>query len=187
MVAAGGGGCLAYSGCSASGANAGSLKGYVSYNTANSTYTESIYDGTGATQVSSGSCPAYEDPNWSEYTIIHDGTINPWGYFGYANQLYGNNFWAGGGGGGWWGGVSIFGRGGCGGSSFISGMSGCVAMPAEGAQNPSINYMTISGTTYSFTSPVMKDGASSMPSPSGGTETGHNDKGYARITFVAAN
>ena len=60
-------------------------------------------------------------------------------------------------------------------------------MSADGVQNPSINYMTIDGITYTFTSPVMKDGASLMPSPSGGTETGHNDKCYARITFVSAN
>ncbi|WP_018463475.1 fimbrillin family protein [Segatella paludivivens] len=187
MVAAGGGGCLGDNATIAYGANAGGLKGYAAYNSDNSNYTESEYDGTGSSQISCGSCPAYEDINWFGYIYIKDGTMHPWGYFGYANQSYVDLYWAGGGGGGWWGGVSIFGRGGCGGSSFISGMTGCVAMSADGTQNASVNYMTIGGTTYSFTSPVMNDGASSMPSPSGGTETGHNDKGYARITFVAAN
>jgi len=184
MVAAGGGGCLAYDGTTAPGANAGSLRGYVPYNSANSNFTESIYDGTGATQISCGSCPAYDDPNWSVYTDVHNGTINPWGYFGYANQIYVNAFWAAGGGGGWWGGVSIFGRGGCGGSSFISGMAGCVAISADGIQNANVNYMTINGVIYSFTSPVMKDGASLMPSSSGGTETGHNSSGYCIISWI---
>jgi len=188
MVAAGGGGCLTdgYS-TIANGANAGGLKGYVAYNTANSSFTESDFDGTGSTQISCGSCPAYVDPNWQYSKYLKDGTINPWGYFGYANQLYVDLYWAGGGGGGWWGGLSVHGRGGGGGSSFISGMSGCIAMAEDGTQNSSINYMTINGTIYSFTSPVMIDGASSMPAPLGGTETGHSGNGYARITFVSAN
>ena len=184
IVAAGGGGCLSLNTTIANGANAGGLKGHIAYNTANSNFTESQYDGSGATQISCGSCPGYDDPNWSGYTYIKDGTMNPWGYFGYANQSYVDLYWAGGGGGGWWGGVAIHGRGGGGGSSFISGMSGCVAMSADGTQNANVNYMTIDGTQYSFISPVMKDGASSMPSPSGGTETGHNDKGSCIISWI---
>jgi len=187
MVAAGGGGCFGAETTIAYGANAGGFKGYVPYNSVNSSFMEPIYDGTGTSQISSGSCPAYDDPNWEYYKYIQDGTIYPWGSFGYANQLYADCWWAGGGGGGWWGGVSIFGRGGCGGSSFISGMPNCVAMSADGTQNNSINYMTINGITYSFISPVMEDGASSMPSPAGGTEIGHTGNGYARITFVSAN
>ncbi|WP_081618598.1 fimbrillin family protein [Segatella paludivivens] len=188
MVASGGGGCFTDgAGTIAHGANGGGSQGYAPYNTVNSQYTESMYDGTGTTQTSCGSCPAYNDPNWFDYKYIKDGTINPWGYFGYANQTYVDLFWAGGGGGGWWGGLAIHGRGGSGGSSFISGMSGCVAISADGTQNASVNYMTINGIIYTFTSPVMKDGASSMPSPTGGTETGHSGNGYARITFVSAN
>ena len=187
MVAAGGGGCLADDNTIANGANAGSFKGYVPYDDVNSQYSESRYDGTGATQISCGSCPAYDDSNWFGYINIRDGTMNPWGNFGYANQSYVDLYWAGGGGSGWWGGLSVFGRGGGGGSSFISGMPGCVAMSADGTQNTSINYMTVNGTIYSFISPVMKDGASSMPAPLGGTETGHSGNGYARITFVSAN
>ena len=185
MVAAGGGGGLNDNSAIAYGANGGGLKGYVAYNSSNSvSYMESMYDGTGTTQISCGSCSAYDDPNWNYYKYIKDGTITPWGYFGYANQSYVDLYWAGGGGGGWWGGVSIFGRGGGGGSSFISGMSGCVAISADGVQNASINYMTINGTTYSFLSPVMKDGASSMPSPSGGTEIGHTTSGYCIISWI---
>ena len=184
MVAAGGGGCLAYSSCVAHGANAGCLQGYAAYNAANTDYTESIYDGTSATQISCGSCPAYDNPNWGNYTAIHNGMIDPWGYFGYASQSYVDLYWSSGGGGGWWGGIAIYGRGGGGGSSFISGMLGCIAMSMDGTQNASVNYMTIIGTTYSFLSPVMEDGASLMPSPSGGTETGHNGNGYAIITLL---
>jgi len=185
IVAAGGGGCFSdgYS-TIANGANAGGLKGYVPYNSANSNFTESIYDGTGANQISCGSCPAYNDPNWLGYVQIKDGKINPWGYFGYANQSYVDYFWAGGGGSGWWGGLSIHGRGGGGGTSFISGMAGCIAMSADGIQNTSINYMTVDGTSYSFLSPIMKDGASSMPLPSGGTEMGHNSSGYCIISWI---
>ena len=66
----------------------------------------------------------------------------------------------GGGGGGWYGGYSATADGaGAGGSGYIGGVT---------------NGQTISGD-------------SSMPAPSGGTETGHFGNGYARITFVSAN
>ncbi len=66
----------------------------------------------------------------------------------------------GGGGGGWYGGYSATADGaGAGGSGYIGGVT---------------NGQTIAGD-------------SSMPAPSGGTETGHSGNGYARITFVSAN
>ena len=34
---------------------------------------------------------------------------------------------------------------------------------------------------------TMTAGNASMPTPGGGTETGHSGNGYARITFVSAN
>jgi hypothetical protein len=66
----------------------------------------------------------------------------------------------GGGGGGWFGGdAATADGGGAGGSGYIGGVT---------------NGQTI-------------DGDSSMPAPSGGTETGHTGNGYARITFISAN
>ena len=95
------------------------------------------------------------------------------GGFGYGGQ--GLAFGSGGGGGYYGGGGGVQsdsgdGAGG-GGSSYISGYSGC----------------TVYSTTYTFFNAIMVDGNASMPTPTGGTETGHAGNGYARITFVSAN
>ncbi|BCS85838.1 fimbrillin family protein [Prevotella herbatica] len=95
------------------------------------------------------------------------------GGFGYGGQ--GLAFGSGGGGGYYGGGGGVQsdsgdGAGG-GGSSYISGHSDCAV------------YSLI----YTFSKTIIIDGNTSMPSPSGGTETGHTGNGYARITFVSAN
>ena len=77
---------------------------------------------------------------------------------------------------------------GSGGSSFISGYPGCNAI-SESSTSTNIIH-TGSPNHYSgyvFTNMEMIAGDSSMPSPSGGTETGHSGNGYARITFISAN
>jgi hypothetical protein len=77
---------------------------------------------------------------------------------------------------------------GSGGSSFISGYPGCNAISGSSASTNIIH--TGSPNHYSgyvFSNMQMIAGDSSMPSPSGGTETGHTGNGYARITFVSAN
>jgi hypothetical protein len=92
-----------------------------------------------------------------------------------------------GGGGGYYGGYAEN-CAGSGGSSFISGYSGCDAI-SESSTSTNIIH-TGSPDHYSgyvFTNMEMIAGNSSMPSPSGGTETGHTGNGYARITFVSAN
>ena len=92
-----------------------------------------------------------------------------------------------GGGGGYYGGYAYH----CaasGGSSFISGYTGCNAI-SESSTSTNIIH-TGSPNHYSgyvFTNMQMIAGNSSMPAPSGGTETGHTGNGYARITFVSAN
>jgi hypothetical protein len=92
-----------------------------------------------------------------------------------------------GGGGGYYGGYAYH----CaasGGSSFISGYPGCNAI-SESSTSTNIIH-TGSPNHYSgyiFTNMQMIAGDSSMPAPSGGTETGHTGNGYARITFVSAN
>ena len=72
-----------------------------------------------------------------------------------------------------------------GGSSFISGHTGCDAI-SESSTSSNIVH---SGQPnhYSgkiFTNTVMKAGNESMPSPSGGTETGHTGNGYCKITWM---
>jgi uncharacterized repeat protein (TIGR02543 family) len=99
----------------------------------------------------------------------------------------------GGGGGGWWGGGSG-GRhssngGGGGGSSFISGYPGCIATSAQfgfsAAPGPEDSIeKAASWTEKIFTHAVMRSGAETMPAPNGGTQTGHNGPGYARITSI---
>ncbi len=91
----------------------------------------------------------------------------------------------GGGGGGWYGGghdKDTNGTGG-GGSGFVSGHTGCKAIDSNGNKISSSvhfsGYEFLSGTTS------LIGGNLSMPAPGGGTETGHNDAGYARITWVS--
>jgi hypothetical protein len=113
------------------------------------------------------------------------GDIIVSGAFGYANIHGSKIYWCGGGGSGWYGGAAGHGRGGSGGSSFISGMEGCVAMSQDGTQDPNINYQTINGIEYKFSSATTINGGSVMPAPRGGTETGHYGDGYIIITWFS--
>ena len=98
-----------------------------------------------------------------------------------------------GGGGGYYGGnmTSIFEhterRDHCaatGGSSFISGYTGCDAISESSTEDNIIHTGQPNHySSYVFTNPVMIDGGSTMPSPSGGTETGHSGNGYCIITW----
>ena len=97
----------------------------------------------------------------------------------------------GGGGGGYYGGTTILKESsgnssdaGSGGSGFISGHAGCNAIN----QNSTSTKITHTGqpnhySGYVFTNTVMKAGNESMPSPTGGTETGHSGNGYCKITW----
>ncbi len=177
MVAGGGGGCSSTNGANSGGAGGG-LTGQSGLSS--SSYTDASLENKGGGQTSTGSCAYYVNcPNVQARTIIEDpNTLCPYGTFGYADQD-GENYWfGGGGGGGWYGGVQGWGRGGSGGSSFISGHSGCRAVN----QSSSTSTTTVhkSGTyaerydnTYYFTSTSMTQGATNSPG-------GHN--GYAKIT-----
>ena len=71
-----------------------------------------------------------------------------------------------------------------GGSSFISGYSGCDAIAESSTEDNIIH--TGQPNHYSgkvFTNPIMIDGGSVMPSPTGSTETGHTGNGYCIITW----
>ncbi|WP_027452638.1 glycine-rich protein, partial [Segatella albensis] len=98
-----------------------------------------------------------------------------------------------GGGGGYYGGCAhgneggLVGLRGSGGSSFISGYSGCDAIAESSTEDNIIH--TGQPNHYSgkvFTNPVMIDGGSVMPSPTGGTETGHGGNGCCIISWISA-
>ena len=74
------------------------------------------------------------------------------------------------------------------GSCFISGYTGCNAISASSTENNIIH--TGQPNHYSgkvFTNTQILDGKSSMPTPSGGTETGHTGDGVCIITQVSFN
>ena len=120
-----------------------------------------------------------------------DGIINK-GSFGIGGAHDYDNNHGGGGGGGYYGGggggynASIVGSG-AGGSSFISGHTGCNAI----SESSTFSNIIHTGqpnhySGYVFTNTVMKAGNESMPSPTGGTETGHSGNGYCKITWHPA-
>ena len=78
---------------------------------------------------------------------------------------------------------------GAGGSGYISGHEGCIAINSQSDITPRVQTYTSLEDSYHysgkvFTSTVMKSGKESMPNTSNGTETGHSGNGYARITYV---
>jgi len=107
----------------------------------------------------------------------------------FINKHLSSYTYGGGGGGGYYGGGggsvnnAIVGSG-AGGSSFISGYPGCDAISESSTEDNIIHTGQPNHySSYVFTNPVMIDGGSTMPSPSGGTETGHSGNGYCIITW----
>ena len=91
-------------------------------------------------------------------------------YGGYANQttIDGSGEWPAGGG-----------------SSFISGYTGCNAISSTSTSTNIVHTGQPNHYSgYVFTNTVMKAGNEVMPSPTGGTETGHSGNGYALITWM---
>ena len=104
---------------------------------------------------------------------------------------------AGGGGAGWYGGghcgVSDHWSSASGGTSYISGHTGAVAVTSTSSSSPksgcstgtSSNACSVSPYGYTFTSTQMIAGNASMPNTAGtGNETGHSGNGYAKITWL---
>jgi len=99
----------------------------------------------------------------------------------------------GGAGGGYYGGCAfvrdernLTGLRGAGGSSFISGYTGCNAISESSTEDNIIH--TGQPNHYSgkvFANSVMIAGDSTIPSPSGGTEIGHSGDGYAIISWIS--
>ena len=125
--------------------------------------------------------------NYPGYTSAAKGATQTSGYKLGIGQDGGRA----GAGGGYYGGCAsvrdennLVGLRGAGGSSFISGHTGCNAISSSSTENNIIH--TSQPNHYSgkvFTNTVMKAGNESMPSPTGGTETGHTDNGYCKITW----
>ena len=71
-----------------------------------------------------------------------------------------------------------------GGSSFVSGHSGCNAISSSSTSSNIIHTGQPNHYSgYVFTNTIMKAGNEVMPSPTGGTETGHSGNGYCKITW----
>lgn len=176
MVAGAGGGSYYWSN-SRSGGAAGGLTGSAGeyYNTCQS---------TGGTQVSGGTCSSSSSVT---------------GSFGIGGNGQGM---AAGGGGGYYGGAGRYDNpasesGGGGGSSYVSGYTGCIAIASESSITArSVNdVVCASGTTvpecsyhysgYVFSSPVIIDGNSSMPSKNHiGDVVGNSGNGAVIITYL---
>ena len=194
IMVAGGGGAGFYSvTCSnRESGHAGGLTGI----SANCTYRDvqsypnkplSGYSGEGGLQTRGG-----KYGTGAEFEHIFDYANGGFGYGGYAYVLSNSTTKIGkssGGGSGYYGGghgvhPGSGWTGGGGGSSFISGYPGCDAIAESSTENNIVH--TGQPNHYSgkvFTNSVMIAGNASMPSPSGGTETGHEGNGYATITW----
>ena len=160
MVAGGGAGSSGYGGA------AGGLVGLTGTKSADSTNGNA---GTGGTQISGG--------------ISYNSANGTFGKGADAIPASGTNS-AGAGGGGYYGGgtgweIDLH-AGGGGGSSFISGHPGCDAITEAGTHTGQPNHYS----GYVFRSTQMKAGNESMPSPTGGTQTGNTGNGFARITYI---
>ena len=130
------------------------------------------YGGT-QTGVSSSS---WQTTTHSTSTTSQSGAYAGFGFGG--NGIYRSSGYGGAGGGGWYGGSGSYpdgsgddDRGGGGGSGFVW----------TGSNAPS-GYLL--GPEYYLTDASTIAGNTSMPSTSGGTETGHTGNGYARITAI---
>jgi len=129
----------------------------------------------GATQTFGGTGIEYKNGGTTTYNS---------GCFGSA-ILYEAISQAGGGGGYYGGANSIVHCGGSGGSSFISGYSGCNAIKESSTESNIVHSGSPNHYSgYVFTNSVMVAGNAIITSPTGGTEIGHNGNGYCVISWI---
>ena len=187
MVAAGGGGATDYA-YAIDGGNAGGLTGKSGKNGKYPSNGVANIVPTGGTQTLGGATT-----NTSSM-----GTNGTFGIGGNGNSEWGSGGGCGyyGGGGGGYSNYSV--DSGAGGSSFISGHSGCNAIAESSTSNNIIHTMnSIHYSNKKFVNTIMIDGdgckwtnsltndCSGMPTTDGiGTETGHSGNGYAKITYI---
>ena len=167
MVAAGGGGANN----NIDGGFGGDLNGGNGSNTEKSDDCGTTKSAFGASQISGGKG-------------LVDGKFGCGGSYSYLDH----EIDGGGGGGGYFGGGKAGGceYSGAGGSSFISGHEGCIAIKKPTSNSLKIE-MSTSSTHYSvfaFYDSIMKAGNKEMPSPTGYFETGHEGNGFVRITKI---
>ena len=190
MVAAGGGGASDFS-SPAAGGSGGSLIGISGINgrDASNGGVASTTPPTGGTQTFGGKSSIFS----VSYNVGFDGTF---GKGGNGNINYGS-----GGGGGYYGGAgggytSWSVDSGAGGSSYISGYLGCVAITSESDVTPKegcsddTDDITCSYhySGLKFTDAVMKSGNEEMPTHDGtSTMIGNEGNGYAKITPLLLN
>ena len=168
LVAAGGGGGGYHQSNSYRPGVGGGLNGQDAYG--NYMWT---FAGTGGTQTAGGI--AYNSTKFVETN----------GLFGKGGKGYGNYDGGGGGGSGYYGGSGGIVDSGSGGSSFISGHTGCNAISSSSTSTNIVHTGQPNHYSgYVFTNTVMKAGNEVMPSPTGGTETGHSGNGYCKITWM---
>ena len=153
-------------------------------------YGGDINGGDGSHKKEYGDCgiikTAYGATQNSGGKGLVDGKFGQGGSFGYlTDEIDG-----GGGGVGYFGGgkAGVCEYSGSGGSSFISGHEGCIAIkkPTQAAQQIE---MSTSSTHYSgleFYDTVMIAGNKEIDSPSGTKEIGHNGNGFVRITKIGS-
>jgi prepilin-type N-terminal cleavage/methylation domain-containing protein len=185
MVAAGGGGSLSWNnGAIANGGAGGALIG----GNGSISGSGSMEPAKGATQTAGGN-----GANNCSGTFV--GIFGSGGYYAKYNSDWINT--PGGGGGYYGGGAGCAGSGivgsAAGGSSYISGYPGCVAIessdniiPKTGCEDGTTNLECsyhYSGKIFSNT--IMKSGTQNMPNVSGsGSEVGHSGNGYVKISYL---
>ena len=210
LVIAGGGGGTSYwytssnqesitgSGCGGGGGGITGHSGHVGYRYTNNSvvYTASevsskLKVATGGSQTAGGEIPKWENDVLNSIT----GTAGTYGMGASGVDMY-----QGAGGGGHYGGASS----GCmaalvttgsGGSGFVSGASGCVAISGyrDASDNSQVKYNNVS---YKCTASSLINGESSLPKSSGlyketytssDKETGHSGNGFARIIQLSVD
>ena len=160
VIVAGGGGGASYHTDGVAGGGTSGIAGNAGAGTANS-------GGSGATA-----------------TLGTTGSSGTFGSGGDAANLSADSNYGSGGGGGWYGG------GGGGGTALGTitstggGGSGFVYTSSTASNVPSGWLLT--GSTYYLTSASTTAGNTSFPSTSGGTETGHEGDGYAKVTYCGS-
>ena len=154
-----------------------------------------------------GGCCVYDNEELPSYggALTSPNYIDTYPSLDYTNEAQGTSQISGykfgigqdgaraGAGGGYYGGCAIVrkenrerGLRGTGGSSFISGYTGCDAIDESSIEDNIVH--TGQSNHYSgkvFTNPVMIAGNASMPKPKGGTETGHSGDGYCIISWIS--
>lgn len=200
MVAAAGGSGMYTSECgfgydSAQGGYGGALIGGSG---ASGTKGTAVTITTGGTQLSGGNGGTGNEGNGKPGSFGQLGT-NCWGYDSTMAGQGGNGYFGGGGSARAW----CNGGSGAGGSSYISGYLGSVAVESSTSTSPRKDSLGTVCTTSSaasditcsyhysniiFMNNIMKSGNEIMPNHAGtGTMTGNDGNGYSRITFIGTS